>query len=106
MRFEKGRRKTGGRKRGTPNKGTIEMKSFALGLLEDPEYQTRLRARILSGKAPHMEVLLHHYTYGKPKTTLEARQVTIIVDRSCKDIVEAQATALEDHSTRDGSGQL
>jgi hypothetical protein len=30
-----------------------------------------LRARLLDGKAPQVEVLLHHYAYGKPKETVE-----------------------------------
>lgn len=83
MPFEKGRTKTGGRKAGTPNTGTVEMKTFALALLEDPDYQQRLRVRILNGEAPHMEVLLHHYTYGKPKTVLDVndKQITVIVHR-------------------------
>ena len=29
-------------------------------------YQRTLERRILAGMAPHMEVLLHHYAFGKP----------------------------------------
>jgi hypothetical protein len=27
--------------------------------------------RLIAGKAPHMETLLHHYAYGKPKELIE-----------------------------------
>ena len=30
-----------------------------------------MRARLLEGKTPQLEVLLHHYAYGKPKDTVE-----------------------------------
>ena len=36
-------------------------------MLADPEYQASLRARLIAGKAPHMETLLHYYAWGKPK---------------------------------------
>jgi hypothetical protein len=98
MPFEQGRTKTGGRKAGTPNRGTVEMKEFALGLLEDPDYQEKLRSRILNGEAPHMEVLLHHYTYGKPKTVLDVNdnRITVIVNR--EPAVEDRPPALTDQS--------
>lgn len=35
------------------------------------DYRVNLKERIKRGKAPHMETLLHHMTYGKPKETLE-----------------------------------
>ncbi|MEX5215305.1 MAG: hypothetical protein NW703_14210 [Nitrospiraceae bacterium] len=46
--------------------------------------------------------------HGRPRQTIamEDRSLTIIVDRSCKDAIKTQATALEDHSTQDGSGKL
>jgi len=40
-------------------------------LLEDPAYLRSARARLLEGKAPQLEVLLHHYAYGKPKDVVE-----------------------------------
>lgn len=67
MAFRKGKPKTGGRKAGTLNKVTVEIKEFARSMLEDPVYQERLRGRISQGKAPQIEVLLFHYAYGKPK---------------------------------------
>jgi hypothetical protein len=38
----------------------------------DPEYQRRLRRRIIEGKeAPQLVVRLLEYGYGKPKETVE-----------------------------------
>jgi hypothetical protein len=44
---------------------------MASGLLNTPAYHASLTKRLLAGKAPHMEVLLHHYLYGKPKAHVE-----------------------------------
>jgi hypothetical protein len=64
-------RKTGGRQRGTVNKVTVEIRDAARRLLELPDYRRNLRTRLIEGKAPHMETLLFHYAYGKPKETVE-----------------------------------
>jgi hypothetical protein len=64
-------RKTGGRKVGTPNVVTTEIREASRVLLEDPEYLASLRQRLRDGKAPHMETLLHFYAYGKPRETVE-----------------------------------
>ena len=58
-------RKTGGRRAGTPNKATLEIRDAARRLLEDPAYLRSVRARLLEGKAPQLEVLLHYYSYPK-----------------------------------------
>lgn len=60
-----------GRKPGIPNKATAEIKETAQRLLSDPAYVDSLKRRLPAGKAPHMETLLHHYAYGKPKDTLD-----------------------------------
>jgi hypothetical protein len=65
--FKAAHQKVGGRKKGTPNKATVEIKEFARSILEDPLYQKRLRGRVMQGKASQIEVLLFHYAYGKPK---------------------------------------
>ena len=65
------RPKTGGRKKGTPNKATVEIREASRTLVEDPEYRASLRQRLKRGQAPHMETLLHHYAYGKPREGLD-----------------------------------
>ena len=77
MVFHKGKPKTGGRKPGTPNKATVEIKEFARSILEDPLYQKRLKDRVIQGKAPHIEALLFHYAYGKPTETTGEQGATL-----------------------------
>jgi hypothetical protein len=52
-----------------PNKATQEIREFARNILMSDGYRRSLVRRIEAGKAPHMEVLLHHYAFGKPKHT-------------------------------------
>jgi hypothetical protein len=40
-------------------------------LLQDEAYQRSLQERLVNGTAPHMETLLHHYAYGKPKDAID-----------------------------------
>src|SRR2546425_11337464 len=61
----------GGRKRGVPNRATQEIKDFARNFLMSEEYRANLKRRLLAGEAPHLEVLLHHYAFGKPRTSVE-----------------------------------
>ena len=56
----------GGRPKGAPNKATREIKEFARDFLTSDRYRKTLERRIVAGKAPQMEVLLHHYAFGKP----------------------------------------
>lgn len=60
-----------GRKKGIPNKRSLEIQEFARGLLEDPAYQVQLRARLIAGKTPVIEQLLYYYAYGKPVDRIE-----------------------------------
>lgn len=71
MAFQKGKKKTGGRKAGTPNKATVEIKELAQSLLEDPAYRKALTRRLRAGRAQRIEELLYHYAYGKPLQTVE-----------------------------------
>lgn len=60
-----------GKPKGVPNKATREVKEAARLLVEDPEYRRRLAARLAAGDAGPIEVLLWHYSYGKPKEHVE-----------------------------------
>jgi hypothetical protein len=68
MRFKKGE---GGRPKGVLNKRTREVKEFTRRFLTSPAYVKNAEQRMLEGKAPHLEVLWHHYAYGKPKETVQ-----------------------------------
>ena len=59
-----------GRKAGVPNKATAEIKAFTQTILESPAYRAALKKRLVSGKSPQLEVLMHYYAYGKPKDHL------------------------------------
>ena len=54
------------------NKRTREAQELASALIDgDPDYLEGLKERIKAGKAPHMEVLLWHFRYGKPKDQVD-----------------------------------
>lgn len=67
-RFQKGQ---GGRKPGVPNRVTQEVREVAQNIIGNPDYLARLKVRIDRGTAPHMETLLWHYAYGKPKDVVQ-----------------------------------
>jgi hypothetical protein len=66
----------GGRKKGVPNKATQEIKEFARAFLMSEKYRRNLERRINAGTAPQLEVLLHHYGFGKPRELVEISQPT------------------------------
>lgn len=112
--FKKGKPKTGGRVPGIPNRATRDIKAMAQGIIQDPAYQASLKSRLLKGTSPTLEVLLHYYAYGKPKTEIQSdKTVTVIVQREeqprplpptvVNRTVIVQREALPDHST-DGAG--
>jgi len=69
--FQPGRKKTGGRPAGTPNRVTLEAKEVAAKLVDDPEYRREFKRRLLAGKlAPALEVMVWHFAYGKPRETV------------------------------------
>jgi hypothetical protein len=71
--FRPGHRKLGGRAKGTPNRVSAEMRTFLRSVIEDPEYQEALRARMIAGKAAHMEQLAAYYTCGKPQEQVQVQ---------------------------------
>lgn len=64
-----------GRPKGALNKATREIRDVARRLVEDETYVASLQVRLPEGKAPHMETLLFHYAYGKPKETVDIPQL-------------------------------
>ncbi len=55
-----------GRPKGSRDRRTLAIGEFARSIIESDEYRNSLRARVLAGKAPHLEPLLYHYGYGRP----------------------------------------
>lgn len=101
MGFEKGRAKTGGRAVGVQNQATRDIRAIAQGLIEDPAYQASLKARLLKGSSPQLEVLLHYYAYGKPKMeiAIEDKTVNVIINRcSHHDHQQGEPVPLNDGS--------
>ena len=65
-------RKTGGRRKGTPNKVTVEARAVCAAILDDPTYRTNLTVRARAGTlAPAVEAMLWHYAFGKPRDSLD-----------------------------------
>lgn len=60
-----------GRKKGQPNRATVEIRDAARAIVERPDYVKKLTKRLDEGKAPHMETLLWHFAYGRPKEQVE-----------------------------------
>ena len=65
--FKRGEKRppTAGRRKGVPNKTTVAMKEWASELFESADWRDSARARILKGKAPHLE--LHALQVLMPK---------------------------------------
>jgi hypothetical protein len=102
MGFQTGRPKTGGRQRGQPNKATLDIKAHARAVIEDPDYQAKLKQRLLDGSAPQLEILLHYYAYGRPRQEIDVNDeghVTIIVQGSTPPPVLEVRPAFERHSS-------
>ena len=63
----------GGRKKGTPHKKTVELNMLTrlAPFIDGAEYTSNVKARILRGKAPHMEAYLAQRLHGKPVEKVE-----------------------------------
>lgn len=71
-RFRKGRSKTGGRRRGTPNRASRAWKDFVAELVNDPDQQQALADAIKA----HPELLFKaaEHAVGKPRQSVELNQ--------------------------------
>jgi hypothetical protein len=88
-------------------------------LLTDPEYLDLLAKRLKVGKAPHMETLLCHYAFGKPKESIEvsglnltALQLILLESRNGANRddtdaieIEAEAVTVEQVESKNGHGE-
>ena len=84
--FKKGERGGPGRKAGAPNKVSLEVKEFSREFLMSDSYRNGLKRRVEAGQAPHMETLLNHYAFGKPREEIALSgkptfQVLLLSDR-------------------------
>jgi hypothetical protein len=88
-----------GRPPGSKNKITLIAQRNCRNILESDEYKASILRRIVADNlAPAVEVMFHHYAYGKPKDTVEVLRS----DASAAETMnaeqlahEAQRTALE-----------
>ncbi len=70
--FTPGRTKTGGRKKGTPNKLPQEVRAFFKSVVQSPKFQDKLRERAEKGMLSGTELtLMLAYAIGKPKDVVE-----------------------------------
>ena len=61
-----------GRKRGTPNRKTVELRELMTALTGDIDYQQRLRRAFISRRVhPTTEARIWEYTIGRPKEQIE-----------------------------------
>jgi hypothetical protein len=87
----KGTPKTGGRKRGSPNKVTVEVRTWARRVVEDPQVHATTLDLARSGRlAPAELIELLHYAYGKPKDTTD---LTVRVSRMIRIIPLREAAS-------------
>lgn len=78
--FEKGKPRAAkaGRKKGTGNAVSHDMKTFLTRFVEgDEEYKKALMGRLREGRAPQIELLAHHYSGGKPTETIALGENTL-----------------------------
>ena len=84
-----------GRPKGVPNKASLEAKEVCAKLVDDPQYQARLRQRMLAGKlAPAVECMIWHYAKHKPVDRVDVTERTmraLVIDRvsTRKEMLEA-----------------
>jgi hypothetical protein len=69
-----------GRPKGVPNRASTDVRVRARALVEDPVYVLGIKRRMLEGKSVPLEIMLHHYAYGKPRESVAVEgEVTIKV---------------------------
>jgi hypothetical protein len=75
-RFRKGRPKTGGRRKGAPNRATRAVKAFLAALCDAERVQAAVKARILRGDTIAFFRALEHVV-GKPRQAVALDQTLV-----------------------------
>ena len=104
MPFDRGHMKHGGRKPGTPNKATSEVRELARRLLGGAQYQQNLQDRLIRGEAPRMEIYLWEQAYGKPRGEPEPAPEGAGANGDLLEILEKLAEAKSVDSSPPASG--
>jgi hypothetical protein len=74
--FQKGRKKVGGRKRGTPNRSTTEVKMWAEACFSNPRWRRAIMKLMVAGKAPATVQYILMLLGGRPKNVVEVQSDT------------------------------
>jgi len=78
--FRKGRAKTGGRRRGTPNKATRAAKEWMAAIISKPSVQDAIERRILKGDTAAFFRALEH-VIGKPRQAVDVSRDQVVTFR-------------------------
>jgi hypothetical protein len=74
--FQKGRKKVGGRKQGTPNRSTTEVKMWAQACFSNPRWRRAIMKLMVAGKAPATVQYILMLLGGRPKNIVEVQSDT------------------------------
>jgi len=83
-----------GRPKGTLNRTAQEVREFSQRFVQDEAYLANLKQRIFDGEAPHMETMLWHHAYGKPKDTIEIHTTPIEYENMPAEALAARAAEI------------
>lgn len=81
MAFKKGHVKVGGRKAGTPNQVSVEVRGLFQSILLDEGYLASFKARLYSGTIhPILEKMAWEYGFSKPTQVVEHQGSVVVTD--------------------------
>jgi hypothetical protein len=76
--FQPGHQKRGGRKKGTPNKATLQEREFCQRIVTDEAYRTNLHDAMVNRRvAPAIECMVWDRAFGKVKEVVQHQGNTI-----------------------------
>jgi len=86
-----------GRKKGTPNRISVELRTLVTELVNDVDYQHKLRADFRARRVhPAIEALIWNHSLGKPKETVQLTGDLSVNARLAEERAEFQALDLAD----------